>query len=132
LPVCQRLSTTADLRCNLCYRYVFAFGAHGVADVAPRYALNWRATLNRRTWVDETWLERTVSALNATLQAELPLEVQATVKAREALERQLLAQLHSAENDVDNIDKGRDDERRGRQTGSLEWRQARGELGSSP
>lgn len=82
--------------------------------------------------MDETWLERTVSALNATLQAELPLEVQATVKAREALERQLLAQLHSAENDVDNIDKGRDDERRGRQTGSLEWRQARGELGSSP
>ena len=125
-------------------RYVFSFGLHDVVDVAPRYAADWSAMRERRTWVPEGWLSLTLATINATRQAGLPAEAKATLAQRAAAEAEQLAELQlSVEaRDATAAAKAaaraasaglllgdREAEARGRQTGSLKWRAARGELG---
>ena len=125
-------------------RYVFSFGQHDVVDVAPRYAADWSAMRERRTWVPEGWLSLTLATINATRQAGLPAKVMATLAPRAAAEAELLAELQlsveardtkaaaNAATPAASAGKllgDREAEARGRQTGSLKWRAARGELG---
>ena len=129
-------------------RYVFSFGLHDVVDVAPRYAADWSAMRERRTWVPEGWLSLTLATINATRQAGLPVEAKATLAQRAAAEAEQLAELQlsveardataaakaaaraaSSAASAGMLLGDREAEARGRQTGSLKWRAARGELG---
>ena len=117
--------------------YVFAFGRAGGVDVAPRYAVDWTACAARRDWVAEGWLELTLASMNATVQSTLSAEARAVAEARAAAELEELQRLrrstagpHSASSAVPVAEGGDlQAEQRGRQTGSVEWREARGELG---
>ena len=115
-----------------------------MVDVAPRYAADWSAMRERRTWVPEGWLSLTLATINATRQAGLPAKVMATLAPRAAAEAELLAELQlsveardtkaaaNAATPAASAGKllgDREAEARGRQTGSLKWRAARGELG---
>ena len=108
--------------------YVFAFGRRGCTDVAPRYAADWRATLGRRTWVREGWLELTISTLNASRGAA-DLDASAAADRAQLAELTKPAEERAAAAAAAGGDHGGDKEAeaRGRQTGSLEWRRARGE-----
>jgi peptide-N4-(N-acetyl-beta-glucosaminyl)asparagine amidase len=118
---------------------VFSFGLHDVVDVAPRYAADWSAMRERRTWVPEGWLSLTLATINATRQAGLPAEAKATLAQRAAAEAEQLAELQlsveardataAAKASAGMLLGDREAEARGRQTGSLKWRAARGELG---
>jgi len=101
--------------------YVFAFGEHEVVDVARRYAVSWPATLRRRGEVKEGWLELTIAALCEARQAALPPRARAALAARAAAEQHQLSQRHTRALVAA--------ETRGRQTGALSWRRARGEAG---
>ena len=101
--------------------YVFAFGAHEAVDVARRYAVSWPATLLRRAEVKEGWLELTIAALCEARQAALQPHARAALAARAATEQHQLSQRHERALVAA--------ETRGRQTGALSWRRARGEAG---
>ena len=115
--------------------YIFAFGSGGAADVAPRYSTDWQACLERRTDVKEGWLELTIASLNASAQAGLVSglteEQRRSIEARAVADGSHLDALRLGVGGPvqggDSVDK--EAERRGRQTGSVEWREARGELG---
>ena len=101
------------------------FRRRGCTDVAPRYAADWRATLGRRTWVKEGWLELTISTLNASRGV-------ADHDAAAAADRAQLAELTKPAEEGAAAAAGggggdKETEARGRQTGSIEWRRARGE-----
>jgi peptide-N4-(N-acetyl-beta-glucosaminyl)asparagine amidase len=105
--------------------YVFAFSHEEVADVARRYSSSWSETAARRDKVDEEWLASRIALLNATLQGRLAPGQQRVVAARSARECKLLdARSDEASRRLSA------EELRGRQTGSVGWRRARGELGS--
>lgn len=98
--------------------YVVAFSADGAADVTRRYVVNPAENATRRDQCDESWLARELRDITARLRRETDAERRAELTARDASEAEELSAV--------------DDETRalpGRQTGSLEWRAARGELG---
>ncbi len=134
--------------------YVLAFSRHEVCDVSARYSARWEETLARRTEVKEGWLELTIASINQRLQAPLSPTRRAAIGERGRAERAELDALSSppppaeatsegaeaaapaaageAEREAgsaDGADASDDPLRRGRQTGSLEWRKARGETG---
>ena len=100
--------------------YVVAFSAEGVADVTPRYVVNHAENAGRRDECDETWLARELARITARLRRETDESRRAELTARDASEAKALA----ADARVDETET-----LTGRQTGSLEWRAARGELG---
>ena len=98
--------------------YVVAFSADGAADVTRRYVVDPAENATRRDQCDEAWLARELRDITARLRRETDAERRAELTARDASEAEELSAV--------------DDETRplpGRQTGSLEWRAARGELG---
>ena len=105
--------------------YVLAFRAHEAVDVTRRYAASWEVTRTRRMSVPEAWLSSHIATLNASAQAMLPPAARQELKVRAMREENLLASRVEQARGLTDV------ERRGRQTGSLEWRRARGELGRS-
>ena len=102
--------------------YVLAFSSEEAVDVSRRYADKWHVTVGRRMAVREAWLRETIQSLNTTTQAKLTPERRAMLAERGAREEKLLdARIERAM---------KPEELRGRQTGSLAWRKARGEIGS--
>ena len=104
--------------------YVFSFGTHEAVDVSRRYSADWAETVKRREKVKEGWLEVTIASLCAARQAELPASEAARLAERALSER---AALDGA---PEGAKSSRSEGLRGRQTGSVEWRRARGELGA--
>ena len=140
--------------------YVFAFGRHGAIDVAPRYSAGWSETLQRRTWVKEGWLELALSTLNASAALPVHVSGMHPTDARASAELEELANLRlSPEERQRQLEErgaagghapnradesvaasfssagggcgAKEAESRGRQTGPIEWRRARGEAGES-
>ena len=110
--------------------YVIAFGPSEVVDVSRRYAATWTATLGRRTAVSESWLSEKIAHLNATCQAALPPSERSRLAERAAREERLLTS-RVQQSSMGATRALQPAERRGRQTGSLEWRQTRGEAGAT-
>ena len=94
-----------------------------VSDVTPRYVLDWSDTLGRRTAVQESWLAQHIAQLN--LRRTPASRTAARMLRARADELHLAACMRrgappkAAEQDLP-----------GRQSGAVEWRAARGELGT--
>lgn len=99
--------------------YVLAFSKDQVVDVTWRYSCKHPEVLSRRNKVQEPWLLYTINGLNAVRQQSLSSE-----RKKELLER-LLVEL------VEFISPKtpKQGELGGRNSGSLAWRDARGETG---
>jgi peptide-N4-(N-acetyl-beta-glucosaminyl)asparagine amidase len=106
--------------------YVIAFSADGAADVTRRYVVCWRDTAARRTAVEERWLAGALAQLTAAARASRPAHA-AAAAARDAADKADLAALHAAEG---GAAAGAHAALPGRESGALEWRAARGELGA--
>jgi hypothetical protein len=127
--------------------YVVACSRNDVVDVSARYVAKYPEMLARRTLVNEVWLAKCIDVLDLTARLRDAKKegtnlhdwsMQASRRKREA------ASLEDRRNGGDGLLKASSNahatgerkenqlteaERRGRTTGSVEWRAARGELG---
>eukprot|EP00092_Neocalanus_flemingeri_P102935 GFUD01131671.1.p1 GENE.GFUD01131671.1~~GFUD01131671.1.p1 ORF type:complete len:772 (+),score=293.82 GFUD01131671.1:35-2350(+) len=99
--------------------YVVAFSKDEVQDVTWRYSKNHEDTKNRRTLVRPMWLVRNILQLTGKRQLRFSEEEKSRLMSRRLTEcLEMLTARSVGEGD-----------RIGRQTGSLAWRLARGEVG---
>ena len=108
--------------------FVFSFSACEAVDVSRRYCADWTAALRRRGAVPEEWLATLFQRVNMSTQATLPDEMRGVIAARAQSEQRLLKARENAATHAAPLSVA---ERRGRQTGSAEWRRARGEMGGT-
>ncbi|KAJ3133543.1 peptide-N4-(N-acetyl-beta- glucosaminyl)asparagine amidase [Physocladia obscura] len=108
--------------------YVFAVAEHGVADVVRRYTdpapAAFARVLRRRTLAREASVAALVAGITARLRRDAAPALRLQLAARDALEHEDL--LHPTPR------KPRPDEKKGRSSGNLEWRLARGETSAVP
>ncbi|KAI9136585.1 hypothetical protein BKA69DRAFT_1128961 [Paraphysoderma sedebokerense] len=101
--------------------YIFAFSSTDAVDVIKRYVKNFEEVKPRRNLASEIWIIRGINEVKLLEFAEP--------------ERRRIVQLRQKElEELDNIAKDRTlkhEEMMGRQSGSLEWRIQRGEVGQS-
>ncbi|XP_046874611.1 peptide-N(4)-(N-acetyl-beta-glucosaminyl)asparagine amidase [Hypomesus transpacificus] len=102
--------------------YVLAFSKDQVVDVTWRYSCKHREVLSRRTQVQEPWLLHTLNGLNAMKQQSLSPDRKKELTDRLLVE---LVEFISPKTPKPG-DMG------GRNSGSLAWRLARGEVGARP
>ena len=100
--------------------YIIAFSVDEVVDVTKRYTVSFKQLLNRRNLMSGRALRFLISKLNSGSWSRMPKDRQ-TYVIRRFLEEQ---------NDLNSKKKVSDSEQVGRQSGSEEWRSARGELGN--
>ncbi len=113
--------------------YVIGFSCCEVVDVTPRYTNRWAdQVLNRRSPIQESWLSDAIQSMDVRQRARgLGSETAAVIDGRKVAE---MAELNGRQAIVipgDEVDGSKPEERVGRQTGSLEWRMNRGEMGKS-
>lgn len=104
--------------------YLIALSRDGVFDVTKRYTRHWEEVRLRRILTSEENVAKVVSNLTARLRHTFSQEALKQLSFRDAEEA---AELRRSEEE----DKTFLEKLPGRQTGSTEWRRARGELGSS-
>ncbi|XP_051927065.1 peptide-N(4)-(N-acetyl-beta-glucosaminyl)asparagine amidase isoform X2 [Hippocampus zosterae] len=101
--------------------YILAFSRDQVVDVTWRYSCKHPEVLSRRTNVQETWLLHTIIGLNALRQQSLGVD-----RKLELAERLLVELVEFISPKIP-----KQGELGGRTSGSLGWRQARGETGDA-
>merc|ERR1719427_2214574 len=99
--------------------YVVAFSKDEVQDVTWRYSKNHQETKERRTLVRPRWLIKNILELTKKCQSRLSSEERNVLLTRRLGECLEMLTARSVE----------EGDKMGRQTGSLAWRLARGELG---
>ncbi|KAI8821638.1 uncharacterized protein EV422DRAFT_566723 [Fimicolochytrium jonesii] len=102
--------------------YIFSIGPYEVVDVIHRYTARPDETFARRTLVDEAWLSQQVKVLTHALREGLPPSMIAELEERDKAEETQLKGAPKVEHPEDLV---------GRQSGSVEWRATRGEIGKS-
>ena len=103
--------------------YILAFSDDEVCDVTPRYVKNWDEIKERRSLKNEEELNELLEAINASIVANLKDEDIKLLHIRQEKEKKEL-------NDM-MINKEKEiceEEMKGRQSGSVEWRKERGEI----
>lgn len=100
--------------------YIIAVAKDDVQDVSWRYSANHQELLSRRNLVREKWLWQTVHKLWKEKMISLPESRKQIMEVR--LVKELVGFLTAKDGQRELLP--------GRTTGSLEWRQARGELGT--
>jgi len=105
--------------------YVIAFSPDGIQDVTWRYTNHADEVLGRRTMCREGWLVHVLVALRQQIEDQCIREGHLTVPRKAMLATRTILELVElmASNTASTEGLG------GRTTGSLEWREARGELG---
>ncbi|XP_078520091.1 peptide-N(4)-(N-acetyl-beta-glucosaminyl)asparagine amidase isoform X1 [Lissotriton helveticus] len=98
--------------------YIFAFSKDEVVDVTWRYSCKHSDLLSRRTEVREIWLRETINRLNKMRQHSLP----------EQRKKELLLRLIVELVEFISPKTPKPGELGGRESGSLAWRVARGEI----
>ncbi|KAI8147306.1 hypothetical protein BJV82DRAFT_595041 [Fennellomyces sp. T-0311] len=104
--------------------YCVSFSAEEAIDVTKRYTRNWPEVLKRRTLVREDKLKKFLNDLTAERQRSTPEDRKAILRERRKREEKELEDDSKRTN-------VKDGERVGRKTGSIEWRTARGETGTT-
>ena len=103
--------------------YILAFSIDEVKDVTPRYVKNWNDVIERRNKNCENELHSLLYAINTSIQSNLNHSDLINLEQRNCLENQELENLKN------NCDKDVcEEEMKGRQSGSVEWRKERGEI----
>ena len=103
--------------------FILAFSIDEVCDVTPRYVKNWDEIKERRSKKNEDELNELLEAINASIVANLKEEDVKLLESRQEKEKKEL-------NDM-MINKEKEiceEEMKGRQSGSVEWRKERGEI----
>ncbi|KAI8852694.1 hypothetical protein BC829DRAFT_57280 [Chytridium lagenaria] len=103
--------------------FVFAFGEHDAVDVIWRYSRDFLKVYSRRATIREEWLAQKLKDLTATLRRNLPESTLAELNERDMAEKEELL------NPPKRVAK--ESELVGRQSGSKDWRDSRGESGGS-
>lgn len=103
------------------YSYVLAFSKDEIQDVTWRYTVKFSEVINRRKLVRETWLLNLIDNVSTLLQRYLDSNKKQFVLERRLLE--LVSFLTPTNEDIDTF--------KGRTSGSLEWRVARGEISTA-
>ncbi|KAI8908714.1 hypothetical protein DFJ77DRAFT_127330 [Powellomyces hirtus] len=106
--------------------YIFSIGTYEIVDVIRRYTNKPDEVFARRTDVDELWLKQTISDLTARMQNTLPASAKSDLEQRAAQEQAQLNKTIAKEDEgpVAAV-------LHGRESGSVQWRAARGELGAN-
>jgi hypothetical protein len=107
------------------HAYVFAVSINHVRDVTWRYTLDHRAALGRRARCREQVLRNFLNKLNKRLEDALPPERQQQLKL--SYMRELVEFLSPK----CQLRDGSHAQSHGRESGNVEWRLERGELGSA-
>ena len=132
--------------------YVIAFGLDEVVDVSKRYTRNYTDMLTRRSFAREEWLQQFIACqdiiqrLGTQRSAGVSASRQSVLLSRKTREMNELMKSGGGDASIeaDNVGQGersgssasantpqlRSEEAIGRTTGSVEWRAARGELGT--
>ena len=113
--------------------YVIACSKDEVLDVTQRYSKKWTEVLERRANCPEDWLKTYCSSLTqikSFMMAPTRLAVLAERRVKELAEFAANVAEEQANKVAAREAAVSEAERQGRITGSVEWRQARGELGS--
>ncbi|KAJ3123361.1 peptide-N4-(N-acetyl-beta- glucosaminyl)asparagine amidase [Nowakowskiella sp. JEL0407] len=103
--------------------YIFAYGTYEVVDVIMRYTNDISKIIPRRKRVSERWLSKALRQYNQTLQNQLPQWLKEEIQTRADAERKELASYSTIQRTPQS------DEMLGRQSGSIEWKKMRGEIG---
>eukprot|EP00931_Biecheleriopsis_adriatica_P007638 TRINITY_DN108902_c0_g1_i1.p1 TRINITY_DN108902_c0_g1~~TRINITY_DN108902_c0_g1_i1.p1 ORF type:complete len:783 (+),score=183.39 TRINITY_DN108902_c0_g1_i1:58-2406(+) len=101
--------------------YVISFSWEEVVDVTRRYTCAWQDVESRRNECSESWLEMAIAQINEARQGTLAGARVQALQQRAAQEKSELAQGHTRSLATDELV--------GRESGSAEWRQQRGEIG---
>ena len=118
--------------------YVIAFGLDEVVDVTRRYTQDYTVLMTRRTLANEEWLQQFLSCQdiiqrlgcrNGSGVSALRQDILVNRKSKETFElmSQGVASVNERQEEIENE---RNAQLIGRTTGSIEWRAARGELGT--
>ncbi len=102
--------------------YVIAFSKDDVQDVTWRYSAKHQEVLARRTQCREKWLLNVLAKFREQRQQSVS----------ESRKQELLDRLVAEIVEFLSVKTAGTGEKVGRQTGSVEWRQARGEMGDYP
>jgi hypothetical protein len=109
---------------------VIAFSSEEAVDVSRRYTVDYSKMLQRRTQVSEEWLASCIEAINATRQRTFSLQRRKYLLAQADKERQALVAGNSASSSSKSAESAAA-ELLGRISGSKEWKESRGETGTS-
>jgi peptide-N4-(N-acetyl-beta-glucosaminyl)asparagine amidase len=101
--------------------YIFALGSTEIVDVILRYTRQIKEVYGRRNMIPEADLKVLVEQLNDRLRSRLD------TSERERLKKQIEREMEELFTEVERLPGAA--EFLGRQSGSLQWRQERGELG---
>lgn len=99
--------------------YVLAFSVEGARDVSRAYTLDWPAMESRRNWVRDDEIQRVMRSITSTRRAHMSAQQIAELEAEDIAEDARLASGPHVETTPEQP----------RQSGSVEWTQARGEAG---
>jgi peptide-N4-(N-acetyl-beta-glucosaminyl)asparagine amidase len=98
---------------------VFAFGDDGVKDVTERYTKAFDVVLGRRNLASENWVAGAMISATFSIRAKFSPSMQAEFVERDKLEEEDIVKNRSAVTSALPP----------RQSGSIDWRVARGEMG---
>ncbi|KZW02866.1 hypothetical protein EXIGLDRAFT_813283 [Exidia glandulosa HHB12029] len=102
--------------------YVLAFSTDGVRDVSRAYIQDWDGALQRRTRIPEAELTRALEAVTARRRFGRAPDELARLEAEDVAEAEWL-RTAAAQSNAENLE--------GRQSGTTEWIEQRGEDGGS-
>ncbi|ESO01416.1 hypothetical protein HELRODRAFT_81998 [Helobdella robusta] len=105
--------------------YIFAFSLNNIQDVTWKYSSDHKALMRRRKECKESWLVKALITLRQERFKLLRLSPEAENRILNATALELVDMLNEPS-------EKKDEKYSGRTTGSLEWRIARGEIGSPP
>lgn len=107
--------------------YIFAFSGDQVVDVTKRYTKQWNQVLQRRNLVDENSLTTFLISLNFQIQFERKLSAQRILEIGNRLNEERL----QMEQNINTPLSPKEEETKGRVSGSSEWKESRGEIGKT-
>ena len=103
--------------------FILGFSSDEVCDVTPRYVKNWDDVKERRSSKNENELSELLEGINISIAINLSEdEVKLLEKRQEKEKKELNDMMCNKEKEI------LEEEMKGRQSGSVEWRKERGEI----
>jgi hypothetical protein len=110
--------------------FILGMSDDGLVEVTPRYVKDWKIISERRSEKMEIKLGNILEDVNKKMTCGISQEEKNNIENRrknEIKDFEEKIKKDMMENNLDNNGKIKDEEKIGRQSGSLEWRKNRGE-----